>query len=85
MCVPMTAFAAPNTQGIDTSIDYMHEMIRAANDGSPYALHAGAIFERLRNYKIDVLGWGNKYERLHTSICATSHRGVSQSKAKVYG
>lgn len=79
MCVPMTAFAAPNPQGLDTSIDYMHEMIRAANDGSPYALHAGAIFERLRNYKIDVLGWGNKYEKTNFFTNGCTQASVLQA------
>ncbi len=37
-------------------VDYTAELIKVLDDGSEYALHAGAIFERLRNEKIEVLG-----------------------------
>lgn len=39
--------------GYDPKTDYMALMIKAAKNGSPYALQMGAIYEKIRNYKID--------------------------------
>ena len=41
--------------GFDPQMDYMQAMQRALEDGSPYALQIGAIYEQQRNLKIDSL------------------------------
>jgi len=56
----MTASAAGLSDYIsvisyDPDMDYMHAMQNALQDGSPYALQIGAIYERQRNLKIDSL------------------------------
>lgn len=42
--------------GYDPKIDYLAAMKRTLKDGSSYALQVGAIYEKQRNYKIDMLG-----------------------------
>ena len=62
LCVILTPFcvaAAPNGVDVvdyDRSTNYMSLMIAAAEDGSPYALHMGAIYEIQRNMKIEQEG-----------------------------
>lgn len=56
----MTASAAGlndyiSVTGYNPNMDYMRAMENAVNDGSPYALQVGAIYERQRNLKIDSL------------------------------
>ena len=46
-------------------VDYTAELIKVLDDGSEYALHAGTIFERLRNEKIEALDWEDKYEKTY--------------------
>ena len=62
LCVILTSFcmaAVPSGVDVvdyDKSADYMSLMIAAAEDGSPYALHMGAIYEIQRNMKIEQEG-----------------------------
>lgn len=53
LSISIPAMAASTT--LDTGIDYSAEIVKALEDGSPYAIHVGGVFERLRNHKIDVL------------------------------
>ena len=46
--------------GFDPDVDYMRAMQRTLEDGSPYALQAGAIYEQQRNQKIDSLKLNQK-------------------------
>ena len=41
--------------GFDPDMDYMEAMQRTLDDGGPYALQIGAIYEQQRNLKIDSL------------------------------
>lgn len=58
LCIVLTSFciaAVPSGVDVvdyDRSADYMSLMVAAAEDGSPYALHMGAIWETQRNMKI---------------------------------
>lgn len=68
----MTASAAGLSDYIsvtsyDPNMDYMQAMQRALNDGSPYALQVGAIYERQRNLKIDSLKLHQKKTSYFTS------------------
>ena len=42
-------------RGYDPEVDYMRAMKQALEDGSPYAMEVGAIYERQRNLKIQEL------------------------------
>ena len=42
-------------RGYDPEVDYMQAMKQALEDGSPYAMEVGAIYERQRNLKIQEL------------------------------
>ena len=42
-------------RGYDPEVDYMQAMKQALEDGSPYAMEVGAIYERQRNMKIQEL------------------------------
>ena len=42
-------------RGYDPEVDYMRAMKQALEDGSPYAMEVGAIYERQRNMKIQEL------------------------------
>lgn len=44
-----------NVTGYDSKMDYMEAIERALNDGGPYAMQVGAIYEKQRNLKIDAL------------------------------
>lgn len=64
MSIPMAASASESTSTVDFSIDYTAEIIKAINStDTEYAFHAAATFEQLRNYKIDSLGWNDKYSK----------------------
>jgi len=43
----------PEVSGYDPHVDYMAKMVEAAEDGSPWALAMGRVYEQLRNEKID--------------------------------
>lgn len=45
----------PDIDNFDSNIDYMAKMIEAAEDGSPWAMAVGRVYEQLRNKKIDVM------------------------------
>ena len=51
-----SAVYVPDITHPDQSVDYMARMVEAAEDGSPWALAMGRIYEQLRNAKIDALG-----------------------------
>lgn len=46
------AVYVPSLSGYDPDVDYMRHMVEAAEDGSPWALAMGKIYEQLRNAKI---------------------------------
>lgn len=46
------AVYVPTVSGYDPGVDYMKHMVAAAEDGSPWALAMGQIYERCRNTKI---------------------------------
>ena len=50
------AVYVPDITHPDQSVDYMARMVEAAEDGSPWALAMGAVYEQCRNAKIDALG-----------------------------
>ena len=50
------AVYVPDISKPDQSVDYMARMVEAAEDGSPWALAMGRVYEQLRNIKIDALG-----------------------------
>ena len=62
--------------GFDPNMDYMQAMQRALEDGGPYALQVGAIYEQQRNLKIDSL----KLTQKKTSYF-TSYTTVAQIKS----
>lgn len=49
---PAGAVYVPDVSGYDPGVDYMKHMVAAAEDGSPWALAMGQIYERCRNEKI---------------------------------
>lgn len=49
---PAGAVYVPDIAKPDQSVDYMARMVEAAEDGSPWALAMGSIYEQLRNEKI---------------------------------
>ena len=49
---PAGAVYVPDIAHPDQSVDYMARMVEAAEDGSPWALAMGSIYEQLRNEKI---------------------------------
>lgn len=51
-----TAAWVPPVSGYDPSVDYMAEMVKAAEDGGEYAMALGAVYEGQRNEKIRDLG-----------------------------
>lgn len=51
-----SAVYVPDITKPDQSVDYMARMVEAAEDGSPWALALGAVYEQCRNAKIDALG-----------------------------
>ena len=53
--------------GFDPNVDYMRAMQRVLEDGSPYALQIGAIYEQQRNLKIDSLKLTQKKTSYFTS------------------
>lgn len=50
---PAGAVYVPDVSGYDPNVDYMRHMVAAAEDGSPWALAMGQIYERCRNEKIE--------------------------------
>ena len=50
------AVYVPDISKPDQSVDYMARMVEAAEDGSPWAMAMGRIYEQLRNAKIDAFG-----------------------------
>ena len=42
-------------RGYDPEVDYMQAMKQALEDGSPYAMEVGALYEQQRNLKIQEL------------------------------
>lgn len=63
--MPVAAEEVNNNNEYWLSIDYTAELVKVLDDGSDYALHVGSIFEKLRNEKIEVLNWENKYEKTY--------------------
>jgi len=53
---PAGAAWVPPVSGYDPSVDYMAEMVKAAEDGGEYAMALGAVYEGQRNAKIRDLG-----------------------------
>ena len=51
-----SAVYVPEVHGYDPGVDYMARMVEAAEDGSPWALAMGRVYEQLRNEKIDDRG-----------------------------
>ncbi|MCM1222146.1 MAG: hypothetical protein NC548_47515 [Lachnospiraceae bacterium] len=58
--------------GYDAKVDYTIEMNKCLEDGSPYAIQMGRIYEQQRNLKIDGLGWGNRYKKTYWFQNATT-------------
>lgn len=56
VAVASQAVYVPDISKPDQSVDYMKHMVEAAEDGSPWALAMGAVYEQCRNAKIDALG-----------------------------
>ena len=58
LMLSMAAFAPVGVQvtGYADGVDYMSLMLKASEDGSPYAMSMGAIYEQQRNLKINTLG-----------------------------
>ena len=50
------AVYVPPVSGYDPGVDYMRHMVAAAEDGSPWALAMGAVYEGQRNAKIRDMG-----------------------------
>lgn len=53
---PAAAVYVPPASGYDPGVDYMAEMVKAAEDGGEYAMALGAVYEGQRNAKIRDLG-----------------------------
>ena len=58
VCSTAAAFAPKGVEvvGYDSNIDYMSEMLNAAQNGSAYAMQVGSIYEQQRNLKITSTG-----------------------------
>lgn len=56
LTAPASALFVPNVYGYDKTVDYMAEMIAAAEDGGGYALAMGELYETQRNNKIRTMG-----------------------------
>ena len=71
----------PPVSGYDPNVDYMRHMVAAAEDGSPWALAMGAVYEQCRNSKIDALGM--EYGKTDYFIGADNSKAVLE-KLRAY-
>lgn len=75
-----------NVTGYDPDKDYMQAMRMALDDGSPYAMQIGAIYEQQRNMKIDEFHMSEKKTAYFTMYTTASEilAAIEREKKPAY-